>query len=92
MVNNETVNERGSKGKITAIFQTQPLPFNNGNYSYCHYYHLNKYRSVGNAHACNTQHNSKTNVTPSIALSIICHYAEHHYAECRNSECLVFYY
>jgi hypothetical protein len=24
------VNEWGSNGKITAIFQTQPLPFNNG--------------------------------------------------------------
>jgi hypothetical protein len=52
MVNDETVNEWGSNGKITAIFQTQPLPFNNGNYHYCHYYRLNKYQLVGNAHAC----------------------------------------
>jgi hypothetical protein len=52
MVNDEMVNERGSNGKITAIFQTQPLPFNNQYYHYCHYYHLNKYRSVGNAHTC----------------------------------------
>jgi hypothetical protein len=51
MANDETVNEQDSNGKITTIFQTQPLPFNNGNYRYRHYYHLNKYRSVGNAHA-----------------------------------------
>jgi hypothetical protein len=50
MVNDETLNEWGSNSKITAIFQTQTLPFNNGNYRYCHYYCLNKYRSVGNAH------------------------------------------
>ncbi len=52
MVNDETVNERGSNGKITAIFQTQTLPFNKGNYRYHHYYRLDKYQSVGNAHAC----------------------------------------
>jgi hypothetical protein len=51
MVNDETVNERGYNSKITAIFQTQPLPFNNGNCCYRHYYRLNKYQSVGNAHA-----------------------------------------
>jgi hypothetical protein len=51
MVKDEMVNEQGSNGKITAIFQTQPLPFNNGNYHYRHYYHLNKYWSVGNVHA-----------------------------------------
>jgi len=45
-------NEQGYNRKITAIFQTQPLPFNNGNYRYHHYYCLNKYRSIINAHAC----------------------------------------
>ncbi len=52
MVNDKMVNEQGSNGKMTAIFQTKPLPFNNSNYRYRHYYRLNKYRSVGNAHAC----------------------------------------
>jgi hypothetical protein len=62
MENDETVNEQGSNGKITTIFQTQPLLFNNGNYRYHHYYHLNKYQLVGKAHACWGHRKIATNI------------------------------
>ncbi len=51
MANDETVNERGSNGKITTIFQTQPLPFNNGITITVPIVPFNRYRSAWIAHA-----------------------------------------
>jgi hypothetical protein len=52
MVNDETVNEQGSNDKITAIFQTQPLPFKNVITITVLIILFNKYRSAWIAHAC----------------------------------------
>jgi hypothetical protein len=45
------VNEQGSNSKITAIFQTQPLTFNNGITVTVPIVPLNSYRSAWIAHA-----------------------------------------
>ncbi len=45
------VNERGSNGKITAIFQTQTLPFQNSITAYSRIVLLNRYRSAWIAQA-----------------------------------------
>jgi hypothetical protein len=48
------VNERGSNGKITAIFQPQLLPFKNGITVYSRIVPLNRYQSAQIAHAWST--------------------------------------